>query len=307
MRMRAGRETWNRLLNWDREQAASERLAALILANEGFRNIDPSHPLGGKDGLKDMILTNGGKKWIGAVYFPRGQKSFQDIKDKFCHDLEGVRANGAKGIAFVTNQEIRLSERKILAEIDKNIDVNIYHLERIASLLNMPMNYGIRMEFLEIEMEKEEQISFFAMQNKKMAEFEDILKKITIGLEEFKQSQGNIFGTQHKLQTCCEEDAEDNHYEEETRTLEEIVSAIDELFDKIWFDRHLSLRYRIENKGEYVDPEIWKGALAAAQEVINKYGEENLGPYSDFEWGMLNGKLSALRWVLGDEWDMLDT
>jgi len=26
-----------------------------------------------------------------------------------------------------------------------------------------------------------------------------------------------------------------------------------------------------------------------------------------FEWGMINGKLSALRWVMGDEWDMLDT
>lgn len=214
MRMRAGRETWSRLLNWDRDQAASERLAALILANEGFRNIDPSHPLGGKDGLKDMILTNGGKKWIGAVYFPRGQKSFQDIKDKFCHDLEGVSINGARGIAFVTNQEIRLSERKVLAEINKNIDVNIYHLERIASLLNMPINYGIRMEFLEIEMEKEEQVSFFAIQNKKMSEFEEALKNITIGLEAFKQSQGNKL----KLQAYYGEDnngyEEDDYYEE---------------------------------------------------------------------------------------------
>lgn len=35
--------------------------------------------------------------------------------------------------------------------------------------------------------------------------------------------------------------------------------------------------------------------------------DEDIGPWSDFEWGMINGKLSALRWVLGDESDMLDT
>jgi len=50
-----------------------------------------------------------------------------------------------------------------------------------------------------------------------------------------------------------------------------------------------------------------KGALKSAEKLIEKYGEENLGSYSKFDWGMLNGKLSALRWVMGDDWDMLDT
>jgi hypothetical protein len=38
-----------------------------------------------------------------------------------------------------------------------------------------------------------------------------------------------------------------------------------------------------------------------------KLGKDNCGPWTDFEWGMINGKLSALRWALGSEWDMLDT
>ena len=43
--------------------------------------------------------------------------------------------------------------------------------------------------------------------------------------------------------------------------------------------------------------------------VEKKYGKRKLRNYyhNDFEWGMLNGKFSALRWVMGSEWDFLDT
>jgi hypothetical protein len=110
---------------------------------------------------------------------------------------------------------------------------------------------------------------------------------------------------------------------QETRRFSEIVATIDELCTKIWYNRHQVRREKIEaGEIEIVEKEtfpvkdhlrrpiqrsIWKGALKAAAKVEKKYGPENLGPWDDFEWGMLNGKLSALRWVLGDEWDMLDT
>jgi len=58
---------------------------------------------------------------------------------------------------------------------------------------------------------------------------------------------------------------------------------------------------------ETVQRDVLKAALKAAQSVERRYGKKSLGPWDDFEWGMINGKLSALRWVLGDEWDMLDT
>ena len=110
---------------------------------------------------------------------------------------------------------------------------------------------------------------------------------------------------------------------EEPRRLTEIVDAIDLLFHQVWYSRHQIARQKIElGKTQIVEKEtfpvknhsrrpiqrdVWEGALKAAAKVERKYGLENLGPWDDFEWGMINGKLSALRWVLGDEWDMLDT
>jgi hypothetical protein len=52
---------------------------------------------------------------------------------------------------------------------------------------------------------------------------------------------------------------------------------------------------------------VWDRAEFNARRLEEKHGIDVLGPWNDFEWGMVNGKLSALRWVLGDEWDMLDT
>jgi len=54
------------------------------------------------------------------------------------------------------------------------------------------------------------------------------------------------------------------------------------------------------------EPQLWATATSAARRIEKMYGAVNLG-WDDFEWRMVNGKLSALRWVLGDEWDFLDT
>jgi hypothetical protein len=89
------------------------------------------------------------------------------------------------------------------------------------------------------------------------------------------------------------------------RSQSEIIAAEEEFFDKVWYERHLLLEH--ESGRDRTPREIREGALRAAEEVRARRGEDNLGPYTDFEWGMVNGKLSALRWVLGDDWDFLDT
>jgi hypothetical protein len=113
-------------------------------------------------------------------------------------------------------------------------------------------------------------------------------------------------------------------WSEEPRGLSAILKAEDLLFHQVWYNRHLVLRSKIERgkikvvehvttrrrhlwRETSIQRDVWDGALRAAKRVQTRYGKENLGPWTDFEWGMVNGKLSALRWVLGDEWDMLDT
>jgi hypothetical protein len=131
-------ETWHRLLMWTWGQARSERLAGQILAAEGFEAFDPSHPLGGQDGGADGRCQKDGNLWILAVYFPRGQQAIRQITDKLTSDVDKGRAHNPYGVVFVTNQELRLAERADLRKVGGDIEIELYHLERVAHILDRP-------------------------------------------------------------------------------------------------------------------------------------------------------------------------
>ena len=116
---------------------------------------------------------------------------------------------------------------------------------------------------------------------------------------------------------------EEFNYYPELRKLSELFAAEQLLEQKIWYNRHSMLRSRVESGDIQIVPreqydaeghrpdvivdDIWQGALAAAAATEREVGRDRLGPWTDYEWGMLQGKLSALRWILRDDWDMLDT
>lgn len=95
---------------------------------------------------------------------------------------------------------------------------------------------------------------------------------------------------------------------EEPRTLGEILEAEREFFDKVWYVRKLILQERIEaGESEPVSPELSEQMNASMRAIEDRYGADNVGPWDDWGWGFIHGKLSALRWALGSEWDFLDT
>lgn len=110
----------------------------------------------------------------------------------------------------------------------------------------------------------------------------------------------------------------------EPRGLSEILDAHEMLSEQIWYSRHMlrdqairsgkirlvsRAQWELGDRGNGVEivDDIWKSAKRAAKEVRRRLGKDAVGPWTDFEWGMINGKLSAIRWMLGDDWDMLDT
>jgi hypothetical protein len=72
--------------------------------------------------------------------------------------------------------------------------------------------------------------------------------------------------------------------------------------------RKLIRKERVENgEVEPLSPELTEQVEAAMRAIEKRYGAENVGPWDDWNWGYVHGKLATLRWVLGSEWDFLDT
>lgn len=94
----------------------------------------------------------------------------------------------------------------------------------------------------------------------------------------------------------------------EHRTNDEMAEAIEKLRLQVWYNRTYVPIVNEQKAGRKTLPDaIIKAAQKTLEECIAKYGENQFRTLTTYESGLLTGKLSALRWVLGDEWDHLDT
>ena len=147
-------ETYHRLLFWTYGQTLSERLAGHLLAAEGYRSLDPSHPLGGPDQGADAMCVKDGKNWVMASYFPYGPHDYADIENKLLADMEAGRHREPHGFAFVCNQKITNGERadlkKAAKKAAKDFEVDIFHLERNVHILDRPEMAQIREQYVYI-------------------------------------------------------------------------------------------------------------------------------------------------------------
>lgn len=176
------------LENWRHGQVSAERMCVQLLSIEGFKELDPQCPLGGRDGRKDILCAKDASNYVAAAYFPTEKvERFKEIKDKFLHDLEGVQINKVDGIVFLTGQKMTPAERDDLSAAAAKIGTKaiLYHQERMVGLLDSPLGFAARLQFLGLPMRSEEQMSFVLALRGQDRGIQDALGRMEKKMDEF--------------------------------------------------------------------------------------------------------------------------
>ena len=103
------------------------------------------------------------------------------------------------------------------------------------------------------------------------------------------------------------------------RSLAEIKKAREDYLKSAWLDRHFESRELVkQGRLRLVADDVsdndhelpvakWQETVRIGNRLREELPPEVIGQPTIFEWGIVCGKLSALRWVLGEDWDNLTT
>lgn len=83
------------------------------------------------------------------------------------------------------------------------------------------------------------------------------------------------------------------------RNDDDIGKEYQRLWDKVWWNRHMS-------HCEFTDPAecpLHGPGCDPARALVDRYGLDFLDPGEMVEWGITQGKMMALAWVTGSDWD----
>ena len=86
---------------------------------------------------------------LGGV-LPTRQQDLKAIKSKLKDDVAAALKHNPKGVAFVTNQELKLAERKELCALGGDLKIDLFHLYRVATILDRSQMAQIRQQYLRI-------------------------------------------------------------------------------------------------------------------------------------------------------------
>lgn len=156
--------------------------AALLRISGGYTDIEPILPSGGPDGGIDVRARyNNEPVWVTIKFNknPRERKlARKSVTKEIKNDIQKAAKKADEDkktilhtLTVFTNVELSPSfkdEIKKHATSNGFNHVDIFDANRMVSLLASPQGYGIRLEFLGIEMTQSELVSYNNIQSKKM-------------------------------------------------------------------------------------------------------------------------------------------